>query len=151
MNGSEGLHWFLVLLLALYLVHCEPFEMKPWYWPLVMAEMPPLIFAPHDGIICHNPMGDVPPIKFLQLTMVAKSKHCGYFDLWLWPAPHCLLDGQGNGWQKFPWQVIYSSYIHKARSATGYFGVLAQSTWDGQGGIARYTYRLAGIAYPKLA
>ena len=71
------LDW-LLLLVAPYLVHCEPLSLKPLCQPFKMAEMPPLFSAPHDENLPHNPRGNVPPKKFMPLTMVTRSRHYGY-------------------------------------------------------------------------
>ena len=50
------------------------------------------------------------------------------------------------------WQIMYSSCIYQARSATGYFECSVPSLPGmGHGRITRHTYRLAGIAYLNLA
>ena len=42
---DEALDWLLFPLMASYLVHCEPFALKPLCQPLVLAGMPPLFSA----------------------------------------------------------------------------------------------------------
>ena len=96
-------------------------------------------------------MGDVQPKSFLLLTIVAIS------DILIILIhdndQHCIVfwKGKAMGIRNPLWKNVYSSCIHKAKSATWYFGVLSQSAWDVQGRVTRHKYRLASIAYPNLA
>ena len=147
-NGGQGSEQ--AFFMAPYLVHHEPLSVKSLCQPLLMAEMPLLFHSPLDGIPPHNPMGDVPLKTFLLLTMIARSRHHVYSgSLKNW---HHIAFQMGKAMvnRNSMWQIIYSNCIHKARSATGNFGILAQSAWDCPGRVTRPTYRLAGIAYPNL-
>ena len=98
-----------------------------------MAEMPPLFYSSLDVILPHNPMGYVAPKNF-----------CGHFQQWL-PDPNIMfiLIDHNNWYHIVFWmgkamvdrnslqQIVHSSCVYKARCATGYLGILAQSAWNG--------------------
>ena len=95
-----------------------------------MAEMPPPFSTTFDGILSHNPMGDVLPKKIMLLKWLRDPNIViilVYYSNW-----HGIVFWIGKATvnrNSLP-QIVYGSCIHKARCATGYFGVLSQSAWD---------------------
>ena len=139
----------LLLLMAPYLVHREPLSLKPLCqsfdngWNATSIFL--MEFYPILPGRCSTP------------KISAANNGCQIQILWLFWFMMMTGNALPFGWaRKRSTEIpcskpMYNSCIYQASSATGYFGVLAQSALDGQDWIARHSYRLAGIAYPNLA
>ena len=123
---DEALDWLLFLLMVSYLICCEPFISKPLcqpchlYYRALLMEFYPIIpwemFYPKD-FCCQQWLPD-PNI----VIVLIHDNDWHYITFWL---------GKATVNRNSLQQIMYSSHIYLARNANGYFGVLAQSAWNG--------------------